>query len=622
MKVTDFAIRNNLTTWTILTMLLLGGLSAYFTLPRAEDPGFIIRTALVQTVFPGASPERVESLVTSPLEKVIQEMPEIEFIKSESKTGLSIIHVQIKEIHTEIQPIWDKLRRKVDSVAGGLPQGVIGPKVNDEFGDVFGITLTVRGEGFSYSELKDVADQIRDKTLFLSEAAKVEVFGSQEERIFVEYKNSRLAAAGASPAVMRGILAEQNILTSGGSLKIGREEVPVEPSGNFQSLEDLARTVIQVPGSPDVFYLGDFVEIRRGYETPARSYVHGNGTRALALAISMREGGNIIELGRQVEELLAKLQTQYPIGIDFDLVVFQPDVVQKKIDDFVVNILQAILIVLVVMVLSLGFRSVILVASLIPASMLTTLLAMKTFEIGLDQVSLAALIISLGMLVDNAIVMSESILVQAEKGKSVYEACLAAASELKIPLLTSSLTTIAAFLPIYLAESSTGEYTASLFKVVGITLLSSWVLSLTMIPLFCVVFLKIQKKSKPAEAPVESRLNRLYGRVLSLSIERKGLSLVGIFVAFLGSLTLAGFVPQVFFPSADKPVLTIKLELPSSSQIEATRGVVKQLEDKMHSIKSIKSWVSYIGNGGPPLHLCLQPKSFQSQYCIHLFECF
>ncbi len=419
MDVTGFAIRNNRLTLVALLAILLAGAGAYSRLPRAEDPGFTIRTAVVRTIFPGANPERVENLVTDKIEKIIQEMPELDVVRSQSKTGLSIIYVDIQEQYREMRPIWDSLRRKVEKATPDLPREVIGPFVNDEFGDVFGIILAITAgltrDGspqIEYSEMKDIAYSVRDLLLRFEDAGKVEVDGIQDERVFVEYNNARLAELGLSVVQLEQILEARNIIIPGGSVTTGVERIELEPSGNFGSIEDLRRTVISVPGRSDLLYLEDIAQITRGYIDPPDSRMHASGLPSLALAISTREGGNLIRLGEDVQHLVQRLNAEYPTGIDFNLVAFQPDIVTRKIDEFVSNVIQAIGIVLVVMLIMLGLRTGLVVTSLIPLAILMSLLVMSLIGVGLNQMSLASLIIALGMLVDNAIVMSESIMVQ------------------------------------------------------------------------------------------------------------------------------------------------------------------------------------------------------------------
>ncbi|MEE8526510.1 MAG: efflux RND transporter permease subunit, partial [Thermoanaerobaculia bacterium] len=437
-----------------------------------------------------------------------------------------------------------------------------------------------------------------------------------------------------SPLQLQQILESQNIIVPGGSLTTPYEKIVLEPSGNFETLDEIRRAVIQVPGSVELVTLEDLAQIRRGTIDPPASMARGPGGPVLALAISMREGGNIVELGEQVKPLVERLETYYPIGVDLEFVQFQPEVVSALVDGFVVNLYQAIAIVTLVMLFSLGLRTGLVVASLIPMAMLTTLLAMSFFSIGLDQMSIASLIIALGMLVDNAIVMSESIMVGMAEGKKPVPAAVDAAAELRIPLLTSSLTTAAAFLPIYLAESATGEYTAPLFKVVTITLIASWCLSLTMIPMLCAMFLKIEKQ---ADTGFDSRFYRRYRGVLAFLLRNKLLTLAGVAAVFLLAILGLGLVPNIFFPPNDRATFTLEIELPVGTPIERTAAVVEQIEAHIHDNflagdrseggqgesedgepAGIVNWVSFIGNGGPKFTLGYNPGLASPEYAIML----
>ncbi len=621
MNITRFAIENSRLTLVLLFVVIVTGAQTFFTMPRAYDPGFIIRAAQVLTHFPGASPERVEQLVSARLEEVIKEIPELDFVNSESRTGISIITVNIKASYTEMRPIWDNLRRKVEEIETDMPDGVIGPFVNDEFGDVYGIVFTISGEGFNYTELNSIAEDIRDELQRLPDAAKVDILGEQEERIFIEYDNSKLAELNLSPYQLSQSLASRNIVISGGSFTLEDERIALEPSGNFESIDDIKHTVIRVPGSDRLLYLKDIAHVTAGYVDPPESLVHSSGTRSLALAIAMREGGNNIALGEQVSAALKGFNLKYPYGIEFDVVNFSPAEVDKKVSDFVSNLLQAVLVVSLVMLVSLKLRTGLIVSSLIPISMLMSLIVMSMFNIGLDQISLAALIIALGMLVDNGIVMSENIMVQMEKGKTAMQAAVDSAAELRIPLLTASLTTGAAFLPIYLAESDVGEFTASLFKVVTITLLCSWVVSMTIIPMLCVSFLKV----KPKQESFSSTFYTIYHRILSVLLRHRTATLAGITVLGL-VIVIVGFqfLPKVFFPPSDRLYFKVELELPTGTDITATQRVVSDFENFIQQkltlnetrTHGVTNWISYIGNAGPRFILSHNPKPSSPGYAL------
>ena len=620
MDITRFSIEKSRVFSALLAVVLIAGTLAYVDMPRDEDPGFIIRTALVQTFFPGASPERIEMLVTDKIEEVIQEIPELDFVSSTSKTGVSIIYVNILEEYSDMRPIWDDLRRKIERSSSDLPEGIIGPIVNDEFGDVFGSLIAITGDGFEYRELKTIADEVRNELLFIEEAAKVAISGEQDERVFVEYDNARLAEFGLSPIQLQQILQARNIILPGGEVTTEYERIVLEPTGSFQSVSDLEQSVINIPGRADVVRLEDLVEIRRAYIDPPDTIMRYNGERALTLAVSLREGGNILDLGDAIREVVNRAQRVYPVGVDFDIIQFQSDAVAQKISDFELNLLQAVLIVALVMLVFLGLRTGLVVASLIPVTIIAAILAMSLFGIGLDQMSLASLIIALGMLVDNAIVMSESIMVQMQRGKPGKQAAIDSAKELRVPLLTSSLTTAAAFLPIYLAESATGEYTAPLFKVVTITLLCSWIMALTLIPVLSVSFLRFsQKPDNPAST---AGFSQVYRSMLLTLVRRPWRSLSGIVVVFFAAVYAFGFVPNIFFPPNDRPSFTIEVNLPAGSPIERTNEVVAEIEAFMveslmadsNNGAGIVNWGAYIGEGAPKFLLSYNPEPANPAY--------
>ena len=608
----------------LLIVILFFGVNAYKNMPKDYDPGFIIRTAQVITQFPGASPERVEMLITDKLERVIQELPELDFVKSESRTGISIISVNIKESYRNLRPIWDNLRRKIDAAQSQLPAESFPSIVNDEFGDVFGIVIGLTAEGYNYRDMKTIADQAKDAMLRLTEAAKVEIFGEQQEHIFLEYDNAHLANLGISPSQLSEQLSSRNIVISGGSIILGDEQITLEPSGNFENIDEIKRTIIQIPGSERLLYLSDLVTVKRSYVDPMQTKVSLSGEQGLAIAIAMRQGGNNILLGQQVNELIANFNQSYPIGVEFATVSFLPFDVEKKVNDFSSSLIQAVIIVTLVMLLSLGFRTGLIVAVLIPSSMIFGILIMSFFDIGIDQISLAALIISLGMLVDNGIVMSESIMVSMEKGKKAIDAAVDSANELKIPLLTSSLTTAAAFLPIFLAESATGEYTASLFKVVSITLLCSWILSMTVIPMLCVKFMKVKKTTQL----FDSRLFVGYRTLLFNLLRFRWLTLLVTLGLFITAVWGLSFVPKLFFPPSDRAFFKMELEMPMGTTLAATERVTQQVERFIRAElqanterdTGVTNWVTYLGNGGPRFLLTHNPKPTSSNYALMIIN--
>ena len=625
MHITEAAIRLNRVTLVMILIVVLGGWVTLNRLPQDEDPGFIVRVAMVTTYFPGASPERVEQLVTDRLEKVIQEISQLDYVESESRAGISIIYVNMEEKYKHMRPIWDELRRKVDKEIRNLPEGVIGPFVNDDFGDVFGQVLALTGEGYTYRELKHVADEVRDELLRIDDVAKVDIVGAQKEQVFLEFNSARLARYGISPLMLQQVLSQRNIITPGGALESGQERINLEPTGNFEAVAEILDTVISVPGRKEVVYLKDLVTVTRGYKDPASDKMHFNGTPALALAISMSKGGDIISLGKSVEAFKERLERLYPIGVELHHLARQPERVHKSVSNFLTNLMQSIAIVCLVMLVSLGLRTGLLVASLIPVTILMAFLIMGFFGIGIDQVSLAALLISLGILVDNAIVMSESIMTQVREGQSVAEASVNSAKELARPLLTASLTTSFAFLPIYMAKSSTGEYTAPLFKVVTITLVSSWVLALTMIPLFCVWFLKVAPED--GEAAYDTPFYRRYRGVLKGCLSHRWLFVATMCLAFVVAMYGFRYVPKRFMPDSDRSIITATVETPPGSDIAHTEAMVNRIEafitDNVMANEGgegVVNWGSFIGKGAPRYIISYRPDPPESSFAYMLIN--
>ncbi len=614
MDLTRAAIERNRITITVVALLLIAGVLAFQTIPKAQDPGFIIRTVLITTRFPGASPERIEQLVTDKIEKKAQEMPEVDSITSESRTGISIVYVNFKESYKIMRPIFDDLRRKIDTVIPDLPLGSEAPEINDEFGDVFGVVYTLTGDGFSYAELKTVADELRDVLLKEADIAKVNIHGAQQEVVFVEYNNARLSELGLSPQQLSASLASVNILSSGGNIVSGRERITLEPTGNFESLDDLRRTVIELPAGALV-YLEDIVEVYRGYKDPPKSVARTNGQPTLALAVSMREGGDILKLGARLKVLMPELIASYPWGVNLETVWYQSDLVETNIRNFSRSLLQAIVIVIVVMIGFLGLRTGLMVGTLIPTTMIATFFAMQVFDITVNQISLAALIISLGLLVDNAIVIVESILVKRERGVAAIDAAIESGRELRTPLLVSSLTTAAAFMPIAMAKSAVGEYTSDIFYVVGLALLISWLLAMTFIPMLTTVALKCGPETAAVDNPFDGKWYRYYRSLLGTSL-RCPYRFIGI-VMLMFALAIVGMgqVRQEFIAPSEDPVFTAKLEMPLGTSIEASQQVIDEVDEFVRKTyyepddgePAIRNWLTFIGEGGPRFQLSLNP---------------
>lgn len=601
MNIAEWFIRNGRTSAVLFVLLVLGGVQAFLSMPRLEDPAFTVRNALVITRFPGASPQRVEELVTDKLEEKLREIAEVKHIDSQSLSGISIITLEVDQRFKDMAPIWAKLRNKVDDVRPSLPEGVEAPEINDEFGDVFGVVVAITGDGHTYRELKDVADHVRDELLKVQDVAKVNLYGSQAERIFVEVANARLAEFGYSPYQLVQVLQAENAIQPGGRARVGPESVILEATGEFRTLDQLRRTVLRVPGRATAIALEDIATLRRDFVDPPTTLTRFDGAQALILAVNMGAGGNIVHMGAAVQARLDELERDEEVGIQFHSLVYQPKYVDRAIRDFTVNLLEAFVFVVAVVFIFTGLRTGAVVGALVPVAMLSSLLLMPLFEIELQQISIASLIIALGMLVDNGIVVSENVLVRLRGGEERLAAIKGAVKELYVPLLASSLTTIAAFLPIAIAKSNVGEYCFSLFVVVTLTLLSSWVLSLTFIPLLSFHLLK----PAPAAISFEGRFYTAYRRVLLACLGRPWTFVAAVLAATVLGVAGMKLVPKSFFPPNHREMFTIDLWQPYGTDIRATAEVAARVEQLLLAEPDVVSVGTFVGSGGPRWYLSL-----------------
>lgn len=623
MNFAKFSIEKNRVVISILVFVMLMGIMFYKSLSRDSMPPYTIRVATIVSSFPGASPERVEELVTDKIEKVAQELPELKNVKSTSRTGLSVVSVELKmEVSKEdLQAVWDRLRRKLNAIKG-LPNNVK-PNLNDDgIGEVFGIAVGLTSDGYSYKEMKEYADDIRDELIKLDDAAKVEINGIQEERVFIKFDNTKLKAYGLTSSSLQGIIASTNILNSGGEINIEEERIILEPTGNFNNINDIKNTLIPVGKGGKVVVLDDITTIEKGYINPPEQKVRINGKEAVSLHISLKKGSNIIKLGKGIDKIVETWMARLPIGLELTRLASIDFYIENKISDFLGNLFQSIAIVLAVMLVFLGLRTGLVIASLIPIVTITTLMIMGLIDLGLNQITLAALIMALGMMVDNAIVVAESIMVKLEEGIEIKKAAIDSCSELFMPLLISTLTTSAAFLSFYMAESVMGDIMGPIFVVISIALLSSWLISLSITTLFCVLFLKIKKDKESFLDRTINLLKRRYKDLILLALSWKRIvlfSIVGLFFIAIFGFTLLDFV---FFPDSDRNMITIDINLPQGTKLESTCKTVTAIENFMESelrtnntrTQGIVDWSSYIGKGPSSYDLGYSADEANSNY--------
>lgn len=607
MKLLQFVFQNKRITFALLTLMTLLGVQAYIELPKAEDPGFIVRQASVISRLPGANAQRMEELVSAVLEKAIVEMPQLDNVNSTSRNGVSIINVAFKATYTNMRPIFDELRRKIDAASQDLPAGVLGPDVDDEKGDVFGIIYSLGGEGFSYPELKEEAERIRDDLLLLDDVGKVELQGLRDETIYVEYSDATLRELGITPNELANAIANTNTISSGGRMLVGNERLSLEPSGDFSGIESLRSTVLR-SSTGDLLQLQDLAKIERVLADPPSELVLKRGLPAISININMREGGDIVTLGELLESKVQQIENSLPIGMTLEKTAFQADIVNANISNFLSSIGQAIAIVGGVLLLFLGLRTGLIIATSIPITMALSLMVMQWFGLTIDKVSLAGLIISLGLLVDNGIVIAESIQKRLQRGEERVMAAISTAGEMRIPLLVGSATTIAAFSPIVLAESQVGEFTAAIGYIVAITLSISWLLSMTIIPMLGGLLLKA------GDDPGNSQPNtfeRLYRALLDKAIRYRWLTVAIACLLFYSVTVAMGMVRQEFIPPSDEPLVTIELDLPQGVDIGITERTAHSINEFMGSETArdtgIVSWTQYVGISAPKFKLGYNP---------------
>lgn len=627
MNLTKFSIDKNRITIVVLTVIIIMGLAMYKGLSRDSMPPYTVRVATVVSVFPGASPERVEQLVTDKIEKVAQELPELKEVNSTSRTGLSVISIKLKDevSKKDMQAVWDRLRRKLN-VLKGLPKGVT-PRLNDDgIGEIYGIVVGLTSDGYSYAEMKKYADEIKDDLIRLPDAAKVVLGGEQDERVFVEFDNARLKEYGLSASKLQQIIGSTNILNSGGQVNIGDERVILEPTGNFNSVDDIRNILVPVgTKGAQLVKLGDITNIKKGYVSPSKQEVFINGKNAISIHVNLKKNSNVIELGKQVNEVVKNWEAKLPVGLEMVRVSSLDTYIDNKVNDFIINLLQSIGIVLAVMLIFLGIRTGFVIASLIPIVVIMTLMIMGILKMGLNQITLAALIMALGMLVDNAIVVAETIMVKMEQGIEKYKAAVDSFSELWMPLLISTLTTSAAFMAFYLSPTTMGDIVGPIFVVITIALLSSWFIALTVITLFCYLFLKVAPKGTKKPSIIDKTINYLkqkYKDLILVALHHKYKVIIGIFVAFFLSLYGFSYLSFVFFPPSDRNMVTVNINLPEGTKIERTKEVVTKLEKYMtDSLKTnsnrslgIVNWSAYVGEGPASYDLGYNPDEANSNY--------
>lgn len=601
-----WALRHRSLIGFLMVLLLAAGAMSYMQLGRAEDPDFTFKVMIVRTNWPGATAREVEQQVTDKIEKKLQETPYLDNVRSYSKAAESTIFVTLRDSTPPkaVSGVWYEVRKKVGDIRHTLPAGVQGPFFNDEFGDTFGTIYAFTSDGFSHRELKDYVEDVREELLRIRDVGKADLLGVQPERVFIEFSNKKLANLGISPQQVIDVIQAQNAQTASGVVQTSSDRIATRVSGDIESGRALAELSIQANGR--LIRLGDIAEIKRDYADPPSPRLRYNGQEAIGLAVSMAKGGNMIELGKQLEATMKRLKADMPIGIEMLQVADQPTVVQRSISEFMKVLLEAVVIVLGVSFLSLGLRSGMVVMLCIPLVLAITFVCMQIFGIDFHRISLGALIISLGLLVDDAIIAVEMMQVKMEQGFDRFRAASFAYTSTAFPMLTGTLITAAGFVPVGFAKSSAGEYTFSIFAVVTISLLVSWVVAVIFTPFIGYKILPAPKAGHGhGEDVYHKGVYRYVRPVVDWCVRRRWIviaSTVGIFIASVAGF---GLVQQQFFPSSNRPELMVDLRLPQGASIAATEQEALKLEALLKDDTDIVSYTTYVGAGAPRFYLPL-----------------
>lgn len=602
LNLSEWAIRHKSLMIYFMLMSMVAGVAAYLKLGRNEDPEFTVKTMVVQTLWPGATQEETMRQVTDRIEKKLQETPRLRYLKSYTVPGRSVVFVTLLQStpKKEVPDIWYQVRKKVGDVRPTLPQGVSGPFFNDEFGDTYGIIYGFTADGFTHRELRDYVDSARSRLLLVKDVSKIEVLGAQDERIYVEFATHRLAELGLERAALIRAIQSQNAVIPSGVIHTKSDAMLMEVSGRFRSEEDLRGINFAINGR--MLRLGDIATVTRGYADPPQPMFRVNGEDSIGLAISMKDGGDILALEKNLDRAFEEIKAGLPIGVKPFLVSNQPHVVRESVHEFMKSLWEAIAIVLVISLLSLGLRAGLIVALSIPLVLAIVFVVMQMFGIALERISLGALIIALGLLVDDAMISIEVMVTKLEEGWDTFRAATFAYTSTAFPMLTGTLVTMIGFVPIGFAKSDAGEYTFSLFAVVSIALLTSWFVAVLCTPLIGTMILSSKRMAKHTHG---GPIMRCFRTFLQFTMRHSWLTILATVAVFCVSMRLLPLVPRQFFPSSDRPELIVDMRLRHDASIYATDKLSKTLDAVLKEEGDIDHWSSYIGSGAIRFYLPL-----------------
>ena len=614
----------NLSAWAVrrptlmaflMIMIAVGGAFSYFQLGRAEDPNFTIKIGIVTAAWPGATAKQMQDLVADPIEKKLQELPYFDRVETYSKPGFVAMQVLMKDTTppSEVPNQFYLLRRKLVDIRGNLPPDLLGPNVNDEFGDVDSVLYALTGKDASYRQLKDTAQSLRSELLHVPDVTKVNIYGSQEERIFIDFNHARIAALGVLPSQIIQSLQKQNGISASGSIDTEAQSIPIRVTGQFRTAQDVADTPIEVSGK--AFKLGDIAKVHQGYEDPGSYFIRQRGEPTLLVGIVMRKGGNIIDLGDRLSKAVETFKGDLPVGLEIEQIADQPKVVEHAVGEFTKSFVEALAIVLFVSFVSLGWRTGVVVALSVPLVLAAVFILMNALGMDLQRITLGALIIALGLLVDDAIIAVEMMVVKMEQGWDRTQAASFAWESTAFPMLTGTLVTASGFIPVGFAASAVGEYTNGIFWVVTLALIVSWIVAVVFTPYLGVKLLPNFKQHSHAETDVHnSRIYRVLRSVVTWCVRHRFVTVTTTFGFFVASIVAFGMVQQQFFPLSDRPELFLQMRLPEGSAIGATSKVAADAEMLLMADEDISTFTTYVGQGSPRFWLGLNVQLPNSAY--------
>lgn len=616
MNFAEVTIKNKLLSVIVILMTLWAGWNAYRNMPRFEDPEFIIRTAVIFTAYPGASPEEVAREVSEPLETALQQMPEVEEIRTASSVGLSEITIDIKyqfsKSRKDLQIVWTKLRNKVKDAQRNLPREARSPIVNDDFGDLYGLYYFITGQDYTATELYTYAKQLQKEILQIPGVAKVQLAGRQKEAIFVDIPRGNKMGLGNAVSQLYDIIGHQNAVVSAGDVVIGDRRVVIDPTGAIDTVASIENLQVSASPAGKIIRLKDIARVHRGYKTPAVKLIRYNGKEAIALGVSIISGGNVVTVGQEVDRLIQEAESRMPLGMEVSEYYHQGKIVDASVDNFIINVAAALAIVIVTLLVFMGMRSALVIGGILLLTIAATLGIMQSMGIPLHRISLGALIIALGMMVDNAIVVTEGILVGVRQGARKLAIAKEVVSQVKWPLLSGTLVGVIAFAPIGFAPGQTAEYTGHLFWVVMISLMVSWIFALTLTPLFC--YWLFPEKNTGAQEARESRFYQYYKTLIRFSIKTRWIMVAAAVGLFVLSIWGAQFMTKGFFPQSTSPQLVVDYWLPEGTSIERTKKDMIAIEGYIQRLDGVEAVQTLIGGGGIRYMLTYAPQSDNPSY--------